>query len=514
VCGRAGVCQVLRFETSQSLRLLQLGWQEMLRQEAKLGNVEATEALLVEKNFDINGADEHGITALHIAAFRGFTGVAAALLDHGADVNCRCSNETPLSLAVAGDRMQAVDLLLARGADPTIVGMGGCSLLHSVARTGNVQLAETLLSDYGMDICARDDEGLLPFHVALATDPPSLGVADTLLAHGQDVNARGGGTTAVHWLCIAGDASTAHRYYKQHGLDPNAAVQEPAGRCAPSSRLADVRRAPPRQLVVLTGFSLCNGCFCHELGLRSATDRGGRVTKGRLEPGMSALHVAILETQLQMVMMLSKIGASLQAQNLDGHTPMQMADLNGKRDIVGVLKEGYADSHVLLDMQRQAAVCLWRRPAVACVHALFVVRCLLFVLLCARGLNRPPVQARAGSAAEKSRWLVRDEARQPDGKTGIDAARGKQHPSVWGGEAGRSCLLRVLRHDRRVQSVRVRACVVLFARAQDGPSRGARTRLPQRGVRQRRSQVQANADESAELYRWWRRRRRRPSCRN
>ena len=46
---------VLGFDTSESRKLLLLGWEEMLRQEAKLGNADAVESLLFEKMFDING---------------------------------------------------------------------------------------------------------------------------------------------------------------------------------------------------------------------------------------------------------------------------------------------------------------------------------------------------------------------------------------------------------------------------------------------------------------------------
>ena len=69
----------------------------------------------------------------------------------------------------------------------------------------------------------------------------------------------------MHWLCVCGDASCGHRYVKEYGLDPNIIVQEPAG----------------------------------------------LVTKGRVEAGMSALHVAILEDQYEMVQMLNKVGANL-----------------------------------------------------------------------------------------------------------------------------------------------------------------------------------------------------------
>jgi ankyrin repeat protein len=297
--------RVLGFDESASLKLLRLGWEEMLRQEAKLGNDEAVHALLYEHVFDINGADESGITALHIAAFRGHSRVIKALLDGGAKVNCQCQGETPLSLAVGGNQMEAIDVLLGSGADPTIRGMGGYTLMHTVARTGNADLADTLLADYGMKIETPDDEGQLPFHLALQQDPPSLGVANILLAYGQDVNAIGGGMRAIHWLAAAGDASTGHRYVKQYNLDPNVRVEDPAP----------------------------------------------VLTNGRFEAGMSPLHVAILEDKYEMVQMLAKVGASLSAQDGDGRTPMQLADLNGKRDIVAVLVEGEARDAILKQVQ-------------------------------------------------------------------------------------------------------------------------------------------------------------------
>jgi|EP01046_Picozoa_sp_COSAG06_P037502 uncharacterized protein len=294
---------VLGFETSESRRLLLLGWEEMLRQEAKLGNAEAVEALLFEKMFDINGVDEVGVSALHIAAFQGHDTVTAVLCAHSCDVNLRCRGETALSLAVAADRTGTVDLLLARGADPNITGMGGTTLLHSCAETGNATLAETLVVDYGMPFDKFNDAGLLPFHVAVKEGQSS--VAEVLVANGQNVNAWGGGLTAMHLLAMTGDAVAGYRYVKQYGLDPNTVLKPEAE----------------------------------------------QTSQGRLEPGMRAIHVAILEDNFETVQMLARVGADLLAPDSSGKLPMELAKLNGKRDIANVIREGLAREQLLREVE-------------------------------------------------------------------------------------------------------------------------------------------------------------------
>lgn len=296
---------VLGFETSESQRLLLLGWEEMLRQEAKLGNAEAVEALLYEKMFDIDGVDQVGVSALHIAAFQGHDAVTAVLCSHSCDVNLRCRGETALSLAVAADRTGTVDLLLSRGADPNITGMGGTTLLHSCAETGNAVLAESLVVDYGMPYDKFNDIGLLPFHVAIQHGHNP--VADVFISNGQNVNAWGGGLTAMHLLAMTGDAVSGYRYVKQYGLDPDTVLKPEAE----------------------------------------------QTSQGRLEPGMRAIHVAILEDNFETVQMLARVGADLLAPDNSGKLPMELAKLNGKRDIATVIQEGLARDELLREVELQ-----------------------------------------------------------------------------------------------------------------------------------------------------------------
>jgi ankyrin repeat protein len=110
-----------------------------------------------------------GWTPLHLAAFFGWAELANALIDRGADVNCRSTNSmrnTPLHAAAAGGSVSLVDLLLKRGAHPNATQEGGWSALHAAAQAGNRAMAETLLAN-GADVNQRADNNQSPLDMAL-----------------------------------------------------------------------------------------------------------------------------------------------------------------------------------------------------------------------------------------------------------------------------------------------------------------------------------------------------------
>ena len=97
-------------------------------------------ALLQRGSTDVNAI--HGVkrcTALHMAARRGNTGIIAALLDGGADIEARDSvGETPLRRAVNCNKVKAAELLLARGADRRSKGSRGLTPVLA-ARSGEMK---------------------------------------------------------------------------------------------------------------------------------------------------------------------------------------------------------------------------------------------------------------------------------------------------------------------------------------------------------------------------------------
>jgi len=84
-------------------------------------------ARLLDFGAQPNVADRDGRTPLWLAAHKEDPGIAALLLDHKADPNCRVGEKrlTPLMAAAKNGRIEVVNLLLDRGADPMIVAEDG-----------------------------------------------------------------------------------------------------------------------------------------------------------------------------------------------------------------------------------------------------------------------------------------------------------------------------------------------------------------------------------------------------
>jgi len=123
--------------------------------------VDADPTLVAQRSHD-------GWTPLHLAAHFGRLETMRVLMDHGADVHARSSNDmnnTPLHAAAAGGRTEAAAELLARRADPDARQHGGWAALHSAAQSGRLDLARLLL-DRGADASPRTDEGVTPLDLA------------------------------------------------------------------------------------------------------------------------------------------------------------------------------------------------------------------------------------------------------------------------------------------------------------------------------------------------------------
>jgi ankyrin repeat protein len=100
----------------------------------------AVVARLLEAGSKPGALTETGVQPLHLAAQAGHPGAITALLDRGADVNARdeTHGRTPLVFAVSQNRLEAMALLLAKGADPrastTIIDYGARAAADTQAR--------------------------------------------------------------------------------------------------------------------------------------------------------------------------------------------------------------------------------------------------------------------------------------------------------------------------------------------------------------------------------------------
>jgi ankyrin repeat protein len=116
--GDAELAQMLIYAGTNHRATTRLGAYTPLYLAARGGHAAVVAALLAA-GADANAVTSNGTTPLMIASAAGDTKTITALVENGSDINARdaAKGETPLMFAAGFNRLDAVKLLLARGAD-------------------------------------------------------------------------------------------------------------------------------------------------------------------------------------------------------------------------------------------------------------------------------------------------------------------------------------------------------------------------------------------------------------
>src|SRR5688572_22284515 len=116
--GDAELAQMLIYAGANHRATTRLGAYTPLYLAARGGH-SAVVAALLAAGADANAVTSNGTTPLMIASAAGDTKTITALVENGSDINARdaAKGETPLMFAAGFNRLDAVKLLLARGAD-------------------------------------------------------------------------------------------------------------------------------------------------------------------------------------------------------------------------------------------------------------------------------------------------------------------------------------------------------------------------------------------------------------
>lgn len=156
--------------------------------------------MLLKRGANVMKSDHMGFLPLHEACWNSPCGrqskvlLVRKLLDWGSPVNAAgvgCG--TSLHLACYSPDIEIVEELLRRGADPSLRDFNGKIPLHIAIVQSTEQVVKTLLLFLGTSVCATDNFGATPLHLACDTypvagrnKPGTLSIIRRLLAHGAN----------------------------------------------------------------------------------------------------------------------------------------------------------------------------------------------------------------------------------------------------------------------------------------------------------------------------------------
>lgn len=194
--------------------------------------------LLLEYGANVTTKALEGESALHRAVHNGYDEVIKLLIAHGADLEDRYDQMTPLMIAAKQGRPCLTELLLQHGADvhacvsasgwaPLSIAVGGCVGI----RAGQVDLTnsrrETIMTilAHGANI---NGENCTNTPLAIATFSDSVAIVKLLLEQGADVDGPDRtGFTPLQLLCGYHTPGRVKRKLRmldlllEHGADPN-----------------------------------------------------------------------------------------------------------------------------------------------------------------------------------------------------------------------------------------------------------------------------------------------------
>ena len=269
--------------------------QGVLHWPAFYGNIPIV-SILIAASVDVNAETNDGETPLHWGARRG-PSIVSFLIAAGADANKKDNDgRTPLFWSVVGEdeSVATIPLLVAGGASLNVKDNDGNTLLHG--RDGSIDAAAvSILAAAGLDVNARNNDG----------ETPLLATFRNAEQHTFALIAEGG-----HWGTACGDGEVVN-------------WEGPTPPCRSAAEgdailLAEVVKTDPNLATI-------------QVFLGAGADPNA------VTLGAPVLVTAAALGHAEVVGVLITAGASLNAEDGDGNTPLRAAHDNNHASIVSAL---------------------------------------------------------------------------------------------------------------------------------------------------------------------------------
>lgn len=286
---------------------------------------------LLDSEINVNHRQGDGATALHWAAHRNNRELAIALVEAGADVNA--ANElgaTPLWLAALNGSVEMLEALIDAGADPNVSLTMGETPLMSAARSGQLEAVEVLIEN-GADINAAETErGQTALMWSVAQSHSE--VARLLLEHGADLSAR----TKV-WYQLentAGNTNPSGNFEMAHGGSSALMFAARIGDIETARVLLDAG-ADVNDTAASGVSALTQAAHSGHEGLALFLLESG-ADPNAIDAGYTALHAAVLRSQVDLVKALLEKGAIFDTKVVHGSPGRRFsADYSIRAQLIG-----------------------------------------------------------------------------------------------------------------------------------------------------------------------------------